>query len=179
MRSLLLTLGLVAVVFPSALHTQPRQDLLRGLSSMTVLIAVDEEARDAGLAPECLRTAVELRLRQSRIPVLDESSVSLSVSVDLVEIAGRGGGYAFAVKLKLREPVYPMRQVLDKVLESDTEPITLGEFFLLRGVPNQAVTWEAAMVGTTPRGTARAFIRDGLLERVDSFANEYLAANAG
>jgi hypothetical protein len=106
---------------------------------MKVLVAVDEEARDAGLAPESLRTAVELRLRQSRIPVLDESSVSLSVSVDLVEIAGRGGGYAFSVKLKLREPVYPMRQVLDQVLESDTEPITLGEFFLLRGVPNQAV----------------------------------------
>ena len=178
MRSLLLALGLVSVAFPSAPHTQSPRDLLRGLSAMKVLISVDEEARDAGLAPETLRTAVELRLRQSRIPVFDESSVSLAVNVDLVEIAGRGGGYAFSVKLKLREPVYPMRHVLDQVLESETEPITLGEFFLLRGVPNQAVTWEIAMVGTTPRGAARTFIRDGLLESVDSFANDYLAANA-
>ena len=96
--------------------------------------------------------------------------------MDLVEIAD-GGSYAFAVKLKLLEPVYPMRAVFDLYLEPRAEPVTLDEFFLLHGVPHQAVTWSVAMVGTTPKSRARAFIQDGLLERVDRFANEYLAAN--
>ena len=66
MRSSLLVLG-VLVVFPSAALAQ-QPDVLAGLGSVKVLVeGLSQAARDVGLSEEGLKTAVELRLRQSGI----------------------------------------------------------------------------------------------------------------
>ena len=67
-RICLLAVGVVVLAFPSAPQAQ-RPNVLEGLPAVRVVIALDQNANDAGLIDGSLKTAVELRLRQSRILV--------------------------------------------------------------------------------------------------------------
>ena len=94
MGSRLLLVGFLVLAFPAASPAQ-RPDLFEGLGSLKVSIeTLAQDARDAGLSGETLETAVELRLGQSDIRVLDESTATLYVNVSIAAIAGIEG-YVF------------------------------------------------------------------------------------
>jgi len=169
MRFWLLAVGVFVLAFPSATQAQGgHPDLLVGLDSVNVAIEpLPQPARDAGLSRESLQTAVELRLRQSGIRVnLDDASsrVMLLATVNVVDIVV-GGGYAYSLLLQMWEPVYIKRKVKPDSVISSSE---------LERAFAAGVLWQESSLGTSNDGT---FIRDSLLQFVDEFANDYLAAN--
>ena len=175
MRSWLLAVSVLVLAFPPASRAQ-RSDLFQGLGSLKVLIeTLDQDARDAGLSGETLKTAVERRLSQSGISVLDESRATLYVNVSIAPVAGIEG-YVFAVDLELHESVYLWRQLLADSVVPGATARTVGQFVMDES-SYQGTTWDTGSVGTTSQGNARTYIRGAVLEHVDRFADDYLAAN--
>ena len=175
MGSRLLIVGVLALAFPTAPQAQ-RPDLFEGLGSLKGSFeTLDQDARDAGFSAETLKAAVELRLRQSGIRVLDDSMATLYANVSIAPIAGIEG-YVFAVDLELLEPVYMRRQLLADSLVPGETTRTVGPF-LMDESSYQGTTWDTGSVGTASEDSARTYIRDAVLEHVDRFTNEYLAAN--
>ena len=171
MRSWLLALGVFVLVFPSAPEAQA---LLEGLDSVGVSIDhLGDDATSAGLSEASLKTAVELRLRQSGIRVEEDSTATLSVSVPVLE--AETGGYAYGAQVALMEDVYLPRR-MESVQNPDGTPRSLALYFRQQHV-YPAMVWQRSGLGTASPSTARTYIRDDILEKVDEFANAYLAAN--
>ncbi len=177
MRSWLLAL-VVLIVFPTAALAQ-RPDVLAGLGSVNVIVEnLSQDARDAGLSEEGLKTAVELRLRQSGIRVLEDSDPWLYVQLTVAsnEVGTRFVGYGYGLNVKLHETGFFQRHVLEAATKTDVDTTTVGEFF--EDLFSYSITtWQRNGLGHTGRDGYRALIRNDILEFVDEFANDYLAAN--
>ena len=73
MRSWLVALGVVVLLNSHLLQAQ-RPDLLTGLDSIRVAVEpLSLAGKNAGLSEESLKTAVELRLRKTGVPVSEEA----------------------------------------------------------------------------------------------------------
>ena len=95
---------------------------------------------------------MELRLRQSGIPVDDESSVSLVLDVSAF---GNNGMYIYHTLVTLMQPVT----------------------VISNGVVGFAGTWFSdETTGTVGADNLRE-LREVVLEQVDEFSNDYLAVN--
>ena len=177
MRSCLLVVVL-ALVTPDGLRAQ-RPDLLAGLDSIRVTVEpLSPAGQNAGLSEESLRAAVELRLRETGIPVSQDGVSILYVDLNVVAMAD-SDGYAFSQRLTLNEMVFLVRHATDVYFDYSPvdQPRTLGDFVL-----NQprlvASTWETVgRAGTTSPDDAAEFMRDRVLEDVDAFASDYLNGN--
>ena len=178
MRSWLLVFGVVVLASSSASQAQA-PDVLEGPIEVWVDIKLDEEERKTGLSEEGLRTAVELRLRQSGIRVNSERGQafsSLYVYVHIID--GAADGFTFTLTVELSETVFPLRYVLKYINDRDKpDEFTTAADLFVNGTPFQATTWSVGTLGTTPRNSARTYVCDTLLEYVDRFANFYLEAN--
>ena len=171
MRSWLFAVGVLVLAFPSVAHPQTSRNRLRDLGSVGVsVLSLDVNARNAGLSEENLKTAIELRLRQSGIRVAGpRNDVVLSIGITVLDATTRG--HAFMVILQLTEWVHLQRHAAD-LLRADIETLLRD---LLVDSTVRASTWQTASLETTERDDARTFIRDAVLEKVDEFANDYLA----
>ena len=178
MRSSLLVVVALALVTPDGLQAQ-RPDLLAGLDSIRVAVEpLSPAGQNAGLSEEALKSAVELRLRETGIPVSADGTGILYVDLNVVAVAD-SDGYAFSQRLTLNEMVFLVRHATDMYFDYSPvdQPRTLGDFVL-----NQprlvASTWETVgRAGTTPSDNAAEFMRDRVLEDVDAFAHDYLEGN--
>ena len=178
MRSWLVALGVVVLLNSHLLQAQ-RPDLLTGLDSIRVAVEpLSLAGKNAGLSEESLKTAVELRLRKTGVPVSEEAVGVLYVDLNVVAMADVEG-YAFSQRLTLNEMVFLVRHATDVYFDDFPVdlPRTLGDF-----VMNQprlvASTWETVgRTGTTSPDDAGAFMRDRVLEDVDAFVDDYLAGN--
>ena len=97
---------------------------------------------------------------------------TLYVNVNVIEIEAGGGAYVFAVEVELQEFVYTERQ-LRALPDQTTSVIMLS----VEQESYSATTWDSGSNGLAVRSEARTFIRDQVLQHVDRFANDYLAAN--
>lgn len=143
-----------------------RREPLRGL--MGVQVVVEEIGRDlknAGISEDAIKTKVELRLRTSGIRVLSEEERQATLGrpylyVNVTSIVGDrdsdGDPLMFACSIDV----------------SLSEDCTLLRFPLSQS----AETWECRGVGVVGSQKARG-VYDLVLEYVDGFCNDYLAAN--
>ena len=94
---------------------------------MKVIIeGLDQDARDAGFSEQSLKSAVELRLRQSGIRVLDEGPVSVYVRLNVLD--DKAGAYTFSIEVELLEFVYTERHIAS--ILRDVEITTLNDFLV-------------------------------------------------
>ena len=102
MRLTLLAFGVFVLTLAAAHPTTAQQrDKLTGVGPIVVAIeSLRSDIRGDGLSEELLRTAVELRLRQNGVPLDEESSNFLYVSVS--SLKDRSGLYAYAFNVELR-----------------------------------------------------------------------------
>ena len=112
--------------------------------------------------------------RQSGIRVLDEGPVSVYVRLNVLD--DKAGAYTFSIEVELLEFVYTERHIAS--ILRDVEITTLNDFLSELGAGHQATTWgKESWTGYANHSDARTYIRDNVLEYVDRFANDYLAAN--
>jgi len=144
---------------PSAEET--RRAPLAGLTGVRVVVdAVDAEAQKAGLAADSVRTAVEGRLRQAGIPLVDDPKgrlsppgfPSLHVSIKAEPLKGRG-------------PVYLISLSLQQAASLIRRPAVIVN----------ASTWHA---GGLSKGSPDTVL-DALGRHCDQFVGDYQAANPG
>ena len=164
----------MAVVFASVAvaFAQPPQGEERSLLAIgpvsVVVTPPPPEAQREGLTQSSLQTAVELRLRRDRIPVLslvDNMTAAvratsgewplrhavLWVAMDFAPISG---GYAYSVTVEV------------------THLITIR----ISGQIITATIWNKGSFGTVPTGRVRT-LQEYVLGHVDQFSNDYLAVN--
>ncbi len=146
---------LVLIQIPSALGqaVNPYRRTLKGLKKLHAVIEkLDFETQGTELSHEQLKTDVELRLRLARVPVVDSSLAFLYVQVDALRLPK---GWA-SVTVGLNEAV---------TLDRD------------RSIGCSAQTWGAATIGTASDREFASAVRKSVEDSVDSFINDYLAAN--
>ena len=178
MRSFLFVVVALTLVAPDGIQAQ-RPDLLAGLDSIRVAVEpLSPTGQNAGLSQESLKTAVEMRLRETGIPVSQDGTSLLYVDLNVIAMAD-SDGYAFSQRLTLNEMVFLVRHATDVYVDYSPvdQPRTLGDFVL-----NQprlvASTWETVgRTGTTPPDNAAKFIVDRVLEDVNAFASDFLDGN--
>ncbi len=153
-------------------QTEMERQTLKGLTNFLVLIESPEqtEAQKSGLSQEQIRTQVELRLRNAHIPVTnyddwmkDKNPPRLpliSVTLHLFQHDKLPEMYAFSLRVELRQEVY-------------LKAIPLRD---QSGSITYATTWSTSMTGMVGSSNLSS-IRSDILDRVDKFINDYLAAN--
>ena len=129
-----------------------------GLSGVRVVIEqLESDLEQDGLTMRQLQTDAELRLRKAGIPVREDYSTVLYISVSTIKGQSREFFYAYAIRVELRQNAW-----------LDRNPKIL--------VPGVA-TWEAATLGFIPVREVVREIRNNVNDFVDEFINKYLAAN--
>ena len=173
MRSCLLAVSLFVLAQPSVAQAQSDPGPLTRLKAVRVHVAEYSDATIVGLSSESLSTAVELRLRQSGITV-DEEGAALFVFVSVLD-RQVAGAYAYEAEIRLLEGVYALRN-----MRADLDPYPASRREFVERVEENihtGATWRSSVLGLAVSNTARTRIRDSVLELVDRFANDYLAAN--
>jgi hypothetical protein len=144
---------------PSAEET--RRAPLAGLTGVRLVVdALDAEAQKAGLTADSVRAAVDGRLRQAGIPLVDDPKGRLSppgfpplhVGVKAEPLKGRG--HVFGIGLTLQQAASLVRRP---------------------AVIVNASTWHA---GGLSRGTPDTVL-EALGRQCDQFISDYQAANPG
>jgi hypothetical protein len=137
------------------------RESLRGLPGVQVVIEnIRRDAQADGLLEDSVRTAVELILRSSGIPILthSERSKTLSAPFLYVEIStnkNKAGLYAIATRISLEQRV---------LLAGSTEHTMF------------AATWKDYGVGTSgPSNISKT--TDHVESAVKAFANDFLSVN--
>ncbi len=166
MKTNVVILSLMFLLFPGQLFAQTQLDSLRGLSGVQVVVEdVSDDFRREVITRELLVANTELRLRREGIRVYDrESEVDSVLRVRegdgylylRVTSVRRGTAWAFHVKLEFRQ---------DVKLERDLE-VSLG-----------APTWHNGSIVITGEQMARGEIWDQVDGHLSLFINEFLAAN--
>ena len=154
MPSAVVVLGVMLMTVAVAQGQSLAQESLREIGPVRVYVApIDSEAERDGLNRQSLQTAVELRLRQSRIPVNNESEVSLWVLLNTTK--DDDGLYACSLGVSLQQAV------------------TVAS----NGVVLFGTTWKSnRSVGMGGANNLRQ-LREFVLDQVDEFSNDYLAVN--
>ena len=132
---------------------------------------IDAALAGIGFSRAFLETAVEERLRENGVDVLDLATSrygpELHVSVRAIETAG----FPFCASVKLLERTITQTRIpFDAVTESLVE-------FISRVELHRAATWEAGVLASAPSVGAQNFIRDRILELVQQFSDDFRAVN--
>ena len=123
---------------------------LKGIDTIFVLIeTLDEDAREAGVNVERLKTVVELRLRREGIVVAEELDGTIPYLYVNISVAGK----AFHVSLDLNERVDLCRDA---------------------SIRCRAKTWDTGTTGTPAKPD---FVDACLSELLDEFLNDWYKAN--
>ena len=142
---------------PSPLSWQPvtdfdRFELLTGCALVELVVeGFPEAAVEIGLTEESIETAVERRLRVAGIYSDGDPDNYLYINVNVVSDL-----YAYSVNVEFKKVV------------------TDSSYSALHGF---ATTWDIGSTGVTAYGNA-GYIRDGVLELVDIFIEDYFRVNA-
>lgn len=139
--------------------TKDEKESLKGIKSFHVVVESLEEEKAAGLTEDQIQTDVELRLRSLGLKVVDSPKVDgfLYVDVHIVPPQGTGGSfYSFHIRLEFHQMVILFRDHKASFLCS---------------------TWSTGRTGFVKTGKVEKNLREQILERVDEFANDFLAVN--
>lgn len=151
----LVLLSVLAVALVSVVHAITGRESLEGLDGVHVVVE-DVNAEEIGLSASVIQTAVELRLRQSRIRVLTESECKKAPGRPFLYVRTGSSSHSkpatYNINLTHYEWVIQTRKPYKLIFGS---------------------TWNEGMMG---RGDAEHF-KSTLLLLVDEYANDYLAAN--
>ena len=153
-RAFAVLFGMVLLAAQAGAQTLGR-DSLNSIGPIDVVIEGGTPgAKRDGLTRQMLQTAVEVRLRQKGIPLDEDASPYLYVKVNTVK---SGEQYAYCVSVELHQKV-------------------LG---LAKPTVMDARTWRTiGFLGLVSAARLRDVVRDGVLELVDSFSNDYVAVNS-
>jgi len=128
---------------------------LQGLRSLGVGILIDHgEAAVPYIDTAGLRVKVELDLRRAGVLVTTPAPALLVVHITVLTL---DNGHAYSYDLRLLEPATLMRS-----------PAAGASW---------VSTWEQGGVGTSPPSGLSELVAKGVQELVESFLNDYLAAN--
>ena len=142
--------------------SQPVSSVFKGLDGVRVLTEdVREDAKRDGLRPDDIQTQIELRLRTLGIRVLSMQGGSVGTWPCLyvnVNTLKTNYGYAASISVAFQETVKQNRPPY--------------------GLVYGATLWEERLIQACGgRVDFAKYTKEGVLELVDRFANEYLAAN--
>lgn len=147
---------LLGVLLRAAPVSGQSLDILRDIGPIAVGVeAMRPDAERDGLPQVILQTAAELRLRQRGIPVADlREAVENARPILYVVVATFKSNalYAYCIRVQLRQRVSLPRGNLSHLY------------------------WERTKTGMVGAGNVRD-VTDGVLDFVDLFSNDYLAAN--
>jgi len=150
---------LKADTYSSAL--EPQQRALVGLKGVQVCVnkfRTDEESY--GLSKQRLQIDVELRLRQNGIKVLSQGDAVLSI-----DVLYQTSVYKDFTKADI---------IANSIIVQLYEPVRLERGFQ---IPCRAAVWRLLMINAIPTKYFADMVRQGVNDAIDSFINDYLAAN--
>lgn len=161
---------LIATIFSTTINAQSSlgKESLRGLKGVYVLVEdFAPEVEKAGLWKSQMQTDAELRLRKAgiRVATADESLSNydycqLYINVATNPLKGKSEGlFAFDITIEVDQMVRLARRGA-------------------AGLPMMASTYQVAgSVGTVGVDHLRDDLRGAINDRIDTFLNDYLAAN--
>ena len=150
-----LLVGLGRVPEAAAADDSVSRSSLKGLKAIGVLVEkMSPEAEKEGLTQEQVQKDVELRLKDSGVPVAREAAGFLYVTVQPTRSPG-ASGYSYSVLLEFTQPVLLVR---------DTQILVL------------ATTWSLFTTGTAAEGKL-SLARVDVASLVDKFVNAYQSVN--
>ena len=165
MRTVVLTVGLLLLLVAPARAETTQRNFLRGLEGFFVTVdAPGDDAKEAGLDEDVIKTAVELKLRKNGVPVFELAERKNEIPLNLRAL--------LTVRVKITKPkgatakfsAYTTTIVLMQPAKLDRDP----------NIPVWAATWELEMgLGIGEQSDIRKQIDDG----VDKFANDWLATH--
>ncbi len=136
------------------------RESLAGLEGLKVVVeALPERAQQGGLTEDVLRTYLEMRLRQARIPVLSKdewlaSERNPSLSLEIIAFRTTAGGWTYSLDLNVYQHAC----------------IKGGERC------SWFATWETGGLVKGP-GSLSDLVRRDLAELMDELVNDYLTVN--
>lgn len=159
---LLLATPILLAVSEKSLERQIREAPFKGLGKLAVLVEnLGPDGDKIGISAEEIKVFVELKLRQSGVPVCQIEDYSLEspylyVNINLMNL-GEVNHYVYSASLSLTQQV--------RLLRNDT---TLS-----------AKTWDKGEVAIMKRNQAHSEIKGSIDSLLTFFLNDYLAANSG
>ena len=152
--------------------TDLERESLAGLDGLHVFVEdLRQAAQEGGLKQDALRTYLEMRLRQARIPVLskDEWLASerrpyLYLTVGALPVTA-GGGWAYRLGLEVRQ-----RACIEGGLEGQTGLLSRN------GGCSPFRTWGVVLLAITSESLPDQ-VRGTLAGLMDELVNDYLAMN--
>ncbi len=144
------------------------QDTLIGLEGVHVIVEdLSEDAIAVGLSRDSLRTAVELRLRQHRVPILttkqfqsDPKTPYIHVSIGVLQASDQGS-VAYVVDVSLHQKASLIHKLVDVDIHAHT------------------TTWRVPFTyGIGGINSVKKAVTELLDEKIDAFSNDYLKANS-
>jgi hypothetical protein len=158
-------IGLVLFLPTLAVAQQGDAAMLRGRRSFHVTVEnLDANAQQCGVSGSQIQTDVELRLRRSGVTVVDRTSSSDALYVNL-NVVHTPFGCIYAVQVEFNQFMFREVDVI-AALPGSPSP-TLSAL---------CTTWSVGTLGTTPDLGGRR-IRDSIGDQVDIFLNAWLSVN--
>lgn len=156
-RAFISVLALSSLSFAAQGAASDRKIPLVGATPFLVLVEDlrNEDQFRGQLTANGIRTSVELRLRQLGLPVV-------------------GGDTAFVFYVNVHAMTTSSQQVVYDA------PVQFQELLPHPRLADRAMlvtTWSTSTLGTVPLTRSGEAIRESVVELVDEFANDYLAAN--
>lgn len=166
MKALCLILTLCAATLPCALaQSTDERESLKSLKGFLVIVEdiPNADARKRGLTQEQVQVQVELRLRKANIRVF-------ATREDWLKVSPNSTLYVNLHVIPAPEPCEPL-YLYSLDLEVQQEVYLKGV-----GKPVFATTWSRGQIGNVGRDNLGS-LQESVDRYVDSFINDYLAAN--
>jgi hypothetical protein len=140
----------------SASDSPAERASLKGLTAINVVVEDPGPAAEkSGLTPVALQNAVQLRLRQSGVPVTPDADPYLYVQVTVID-PGASLPLAYAINVAFMQEI--------------TLPRGLGTYL-------QSPTWSLTSLGMVGSDRFAKVVQDRVQEFVNQFAGAYLSVN--
>lgn len=153
----------ISILFVMAMagSATAQERLLQGLSGVSVRATVFASDESSPLSSVQIKTDVELELRKVGIQVFDDSLADGLPNVGRVyvfigAIPVSKGRYAFVIEVSLHEKVSLVRKPTERLV---------------------AATWSHRQMTTAETENEHRQARDGLVEIIKTFTNQFLTAN--
>ena len=179
LNTLLLVLCLLCMRSVPALSQTFQAENLTGYTKFYVIVEdLNDDARNAGLSVQNIKTKVELELRRSGITVDTNAIQPVYVAIRLLELPS---GFAFSINLEVQDRLMSFdgamaltRTATGQIRDSiGTNEIALA----YRGSVKIATIWDRKTLGFTPSNGARSYIMGALQDLLYVLLNDYLAVD--
>ena len=161
-------IGLALLLLPSTvLPHEFERPRLAGVKQFKVVVedfADEAAAAGIGLTKEQVRTDVELRLREHALPVTDKAAAYVYVKVEIINLGVAG-------EVQKESPLAMINAL--HVTVSFSQPVRL----VANSELASATTWSMDYIGIAGNDRALPRVSSTIRDFVDSFSNDYLAAN--